>query len=65
MKTCPILKAGVMVTMIYTETSHTTVHKVHHESPGCIGDKCEWYGYGCPAHPKYSGYAGKTPPRGK
>lgn len=51
MKRCPILKAGTMVTQIHTTTGHTTVHTVYHDYPGCMGEDCEWFENGFPAHP--------------
>ena len=51
-KICPILMAGAMITEIHTQTGHTTTHNVLHEPALCIGDKCEWFKNGCPAHPK-------------
>lgn len=50
-KTCPILKAGTMINAVHTETSRTTVHNVYSTYPICIGEECEWYYHGCPAHP--------------
>ena len=55
MKTCPILKAGTM-----EEGMETAIPA--YERTECMGEKCEWYGNGCPAHQVYTGYGGKTPP---
>lgn len=51
-KICPILMAGAMIYEIHTQTDHTTRHKVYHDSVLCLGDKCEWFDNGCPAHPR-------------
>ena len=51
-KICPILMAGAMIYEIHTETDHTMIHKVHHDPIRCIGDMCEWFDNGCPAHPR-------------
>lgn len=50
-KICPILKAGTMLTRIHTETGRTTVHDIYSDFPNCMGEDCEWYYRGCPAHP--------------
>ena len=54
---CPILKSGTMI-VSYEKTfsvgggmggsRHNTIQ---HESAECIGEQCEWFGHGCPAHP--------------
>jgi len=62
-KICPILMAGAMIDEIHTQTDHTTVHRVYHDSVLCLGDKCEWYDNGCPAHPRLEFEPGFQPGR--
>jgi len=62
-KICPILMAGAMIDEIHTQTDHTTVHRVYHDSVLCLGDKCEWFDNGCPAHPRLEFESGFQPGR--
>lgn len=54
---CPILKAGTMIQAISVERqvrlNVVSTHSDHlrHESAECMGEECEWYDKGCPAHP--------------
>jgi len=51
MKTCPILKAGTMLNRIQTQTNKTTVSSIYSKDAKCMGEECEWFEHGCPAHP--------------
>ncbi|KKM76241.1 hypothetical protein LCGC14_1382190 [marine sediment metagenome] len=46
---CPILKAGTMIKS-YEKSLHFEA-LTHYESAECMGDNCEWFEHGCPAHP--------------
>ena len=55
-KLCPILKAGIMVTG-YEHTfsvgpgmGGSQHNQLTHESAQCMGEECEWFECGCPAH---------------
>ncbi len=69
MKICPILKAGTMVKNISASKGvkpgiiSTHSDELRHESPECMGNKCEWYGAGCPAHSKIYWLWGTYSPR--
>ena len=54
---CPILKAGTMIKS-YEKTftvgpgmGGSRHNDLQHESAECIGEDCEWFEHGCPAHP--------------
>ncbi len=49
-KICPILMAGA--TSTYFGTSNPTTQAAISATWFCIGDKCEWFDNGCPAHPR-------------
>lgn len=48
-KICPILMAGTMISNIYRVGPKE--HHLFYESVRCMGEKCEWFENGCPAHP--------------
>jgi len=56
MKTCPILKAGTMTESIMVEKqvapSTVSTHSitVTRKAAECMGEECEWFDNGCPAH---------------
>lgn len=51
-KICPILMAGTMISNIYAfEAKGIKDTHLFYESVRCMGEKCEWFDNGCPAHP--------------
>lgn len=54
-KICPILMAGAMVRCIDSDVERPTRYHLFHEPVICLGDKCEWFDNGCPAHPSVLG----------
>lgn len=49
-KICPILMAGTMISNIDV-IEVMKGHHLYYESVRCMGEKCEWFENGCPAHP--------------
>lgn len=55
MKKCPILQAGLMLSNLVTvgDFGQETINRLTADKNSeCMGQECEWFGKGCPAHPK-------------
>ena len=54
---CPILQSGLMLKAVTLRRYGGGVYSEYHaplqaeKSAECMGDECEWYQQGCPAHP--------------
>lgn len=51
-KICPILMAGTMLRCTDSVTRRPTRYQPYFKPVLCLGDMCEWFDNGCPAHPR-------------